>query len=203
MTIDGGTVIATGADSTGEGAYIYSFGIFSYQNLNISGGDVTGIGGTGELSCGIGCNLALTIKGGTVVGKGGPLAGANIQYSAGINGMGEVEISGGTVTGTGGDTEAGDSFGICTGDTTSYNVVTVSIKDATVTATGGTAASGNSSGISATNTIAAVRLPSKTPPLQPPAALPVLAAMASARKLPTLTNPLTSPSTATLLSAPI
>ena len=156
MTIDGGTVIATGADSTGEGAYIYSFGIFSYQNLNISGGDVTGIGGTGELSCGIGCNDILTIEGGTVVGKGGPLAGESIQYSAGVNGMGKVEISGGTVTGTGGDTEAGDSFGICTGDTTSYNVVTVSIKDATVTATGGTAASGNSSGISATNTIAAV-----------------------------------------------
>ena len=72
--------------------------------------------------------------------------------------MGKVEISGGTVTGTGGDTEAGDSFGICTGDTTSYNVVTVSIKDATVTATGGTAASGNSSGISATNTIADVKV---------------------------------------------
>ena len=158
MTIDGGTVIATGADSTGEGAYIYSFGIFSYQNLNISGGDVTGIGGTGELSCGIGCNLALTIKGGTVVGKGGPLAGANPQYSGGINGMTEVEISGGTVTGTGGDTEAGDSFGICTGDTTSYDVVKVSIKDATVTATGGTAPNGNSSGISATNKIADVKV---------------------------------------------
>ena len=158
MTIDGGTVIATGADSTGEGAYIYSFGIFSYQNLNISDGDVTGISGTGELSCGIGCNLALTIKGGTVVGKGGPLAGANPQYSGGINGMTEVEISGGTVTGTGGDTEAGDSFGICTGDTTSYDVVKVSIKDATVTATGGTAPNGNSSGISATNKIADVKV---------------------------------------------
>ena len=158
MTIDGGTVIATGADSTGEGAYIYSFGIFSYQNLNISGGDVTGIGGTGELSWGIACNDILTIEGGTVVGKGGPLAGANIQYSGGINGMGEVKISGGTVTGTGGDTEAGDSFGICTGDTTSYNVVTVSIKNATVTATGGTATNGSSGGISATNTRADVEV---------------------------------------------
>ncbi len=158
MTIDGGTVIATGADSTGEGAYIYSFGIFSYQNLNISDGDVTGISGTGELSCGIGCNLALTIKGGTVVGKGGPLAGANPQYSGGINGMTEVEISGGTVTGTGGDTEVGNSFGICTGDTTSAQVIQVTIKNATVTATGGTASNGNSSGISATNTRADVEV---------------------------------------------
>ena len=72
--------------------------------------------------------------------------------------MGEVKISGGTVTGTGRDTEAGDSFGICTGDTTSYNVVTVSIKNATVTATGGTATNGKSSGISATNTIADVEV---------------------------------------------
>ena len=158
ITINGGTVIATGADAIGSGDYIYSFGIFSYANLTISGGDVTGIGGTGELSCGIGCNYILTIEGGTVVGKGGPLAGANIQYSAGINGMGEVKISGGTVTGTGGDTEVGNSFGICAGDTTSYDVVTVSIKNATVTATGGTAASGNSSGISATNTRADVKV---------------------------------------------
>ena len=157
LTITDGTVIAVAGDAIGAGTKA-SCGIFSFKNVAISDGDVTGIGGTGEYSWGIACNDILTIKGGTVVGKGGPLAGANIQYSAGINGMGKVEISGGTVTGTGGDTEAGDSFGICTGDTTSYNVVTVSIKDATVTATGGTAASGNSSGISATNTIADVKV---------------------------------------------
>src|SRR5699024_729091 len=112
--INSGTVTAT-AGNAGSGTNNCSSGFFAYDNLTISGGDVTGIGGTGELSCGIGCNDILTIEGGTVVGKGGPLAGANIQYSGGINGMGEVKISGGTVTGTGGDTEAGDSFGICTG----------------------------------------------------------------------------------------
>ena len=158
LTITDGTVTATAADAVGTGTNKASIGIFSFKNVTISGGDVTGIGGTGELSWGIACNDILTIEGGTVVGKGGPLAGANIQYSGGINGMGEVKISGGTVTGTGGDTEVGNSFGICAGDTTSYNVVTVSIKDAAVTATGGTAASGNSSGISATNTIADVEV---------------------------------------------
>ena len=157
IIINSGTVTAT-AGNAGSGTINCSSGFFAYDNLTISGGDVTGIGGTGELSCGIGCNDILTIEGGTVVGKGGPLAGANIQYSGGINGMGEVKISGGTVTGTGGDTEAGDSFGICTGDTTSYNVVTVSIKNATVTATGGTAKNGDSSGISATNTKAYVKV---------------------------------------------
>ncbi len=157
IIINSGTVTAT-AGNAGSGTNNYSSGFFAYDNLTISGGDVTGIGGTGEMSWGIACNDILTITGSTVVGKGGPLAGANIQYSGGINGMGEVKISGGTVTGTGGDTEAGDSFGICTGDTTSYNVVTVSIKNATVTATGGTAKNGDSSGISATNTKAYVKV---------------------------------------------
>ena len=157
LTITDGTVIAVAGDAIGAGTKA-SCGIFSFKNVAISGGDVTGIGGTGEYSWGIACNDILTIVGGTVVGKGGPLAGTKIQYSAGVNGMGKVEISGGTVTGTGGDTEAGDSFGICTGDTTSYNVVTVSIKDATVTATGGAAPNGKSSGISATNTTADVEV---------------------------------------------
>ena len=158
LTITDGTVTATAADAVGTGTNKASIGIFSFKNVTISGGDVTGIGGTGEMSWGIACNDILTITGSTVVGKGGPLAGTNIQYSAGVNGMGKVELSGGTVTGTGGDTEAGDSFGICAGDTTSYNVVTVSIKNATVTATGGTATNGSSGGISATNTIADVEV---------------------------------------------
>ena len=158
IIINSGTVTATAGNAGSGTSNNCSSGFFAFDNLTISGGDVTGIGGTGELSCGIGCNDILTIEGGTVVGKGGPLAGTNIQYSAGVNGMGKVEISGGTVTGTGGDTEAGNSFGICTGDTTSYNVVTVSIMDATVTATGGTATNGKSSGIFATNTRADVEV---------------------------------------------
>ena len=151
IIINSGTVTATAGNAGSGTINNCSSGFFAFDNLTISGGDVTGIGGTGELSCGIGCNDILTITGGTVVGKGGPLAGTNIQYSAGVNGMGKVEISGGTVTATGGTTEQGNSFGICTGDTTSYNVVTVSIKDATVTATGGTATNGKSSGIFASN----------------------------------------------------
>lgn len=158
FTISGGTVNATAGDALEIGGNNYSLGIFSYTDLTISGGEVTGIGGTGGLSSGIVCNNTLTITGGTVVGEGGPLAGTNIQYSAGINGIDKVKISGGTVTGTGGDTEAGDSFGICTGDTTAVDPVQLTIQNATVTATGGTAASGNSSGISATNTRADVEV---------------------------------------------
>ncbi len=159
ISINDGTVIATGGNAVGSGTKNYSIGILPIENLTISGGDVTGIGGTGEMSCGIACNYTLTITDGTVVGKGGgSLAGTNIQYSAGINGMCKVEISGGTVTGTGGDTEAGDSFGICTGDTTTVDPVQLTIQNATVTATGGTATNGKSSGISATNTRADVEV---------------------------------------------
>ena len=158
FTISGGTVTATAGDALEIGGDNYSLGIFSYTDLTISGGEVTGIGGTGGLSSGIACNDTLAITGGTVVGEGGPLAGTNIQYSAGINGIDKVKISGGTVTGTGGDTEAGDSFGICTGDTTAVDPVQLTIQNATVTATGGAAPSGNSSGIFATNTIADVEV---------------------------------------------
>ena len=152
LTIKGGTVIATGVGAIGTTTDLQlSFGIFSLGNVNISGGDVTGIGGTGGWSGGIVGNSTLTITGGTVVGEGGPLAGTNIQYSAGINGMDKVEISGGTVTATGGTTEQGNSGGIYSGDTSSAQLVEVSIKNATVTATGGTAKNGDSSGIFASN----------------------------------------------------
>ena len=99
LTINGGTVIAVAGDAIGAGTKA-SCGIFSFKDVAISGGDVTGIGGTGEMSWGIACNDILTITGSTVVGEGGPLAGTNILYSAGINGMDKVEISGGTVTAT-------------------------------------------------------------------------------------------------------
>ena len=152
INIIDGTVNATAGDAVGSGTKNYSIGIFPFGNLTISGGEVTGIGGTGEMSCGIVGNYTLTITGGTVVGKGGgPLAGKNIQYSAGINGMDKVEISGGTVTATGGTTEQGNSGGIFTGDTSSAQLVEVTIKNATVTATGGTATKGKSSGIFASN----------------------------------------------------
>ena len=151
ITISGGTVNATAGDALKSGGNNYSLGIFFYTDLTISGGEVTGIGGTGPLSCGIVGNYTLTITGGTVVGKGGPLAGTNIQYSAGINGMDKVEISGGTVTATGGTTEQGNSGGIYSGDTSRVNLVEVTIKNATVTATGGAAPNGKSSGIFASN----------------------------------------------------
>lgn len=65
--------------------------------------------------------------------------------------MNKVEISGGTVTATGGTTEQGNSGGIYSGDTSSAQLVEVTIKNATVTATGGAAPNGKSSGIFASN----------------------------------------------------
>ena len=143
LTIKGGTVIATGVGAIGTTTDLQlSFGIFSLGNVNISGGDVTGIGGTGGLSGGIVGNYILTITGGTVVGEGGPLAGTNIQYSAGINGMDKVEISGGTVTATGGAAPNGKSSGIFASNANDINVQ-VTIEDSTVTATGGSAGTGS------------------------------------------------------------
>ena len=147
IVITGGTVTAKSNNFTGP--FRYGFGIFVPETLTISGGNVTGIGGTGVLSCGMVSNGTLSITGGTVEGRGGPLEGDNSQYSGGIHGKLNIEITGGTVTATGGNTEVGDSFGVCTGDVSGREVT---IKDATVTATGGTATNGNSGGISATNT---------------------------------------------------
>ena len=141
----------TGIGSTGERN---SIGIFaSSGDMIISGGDVTGKSGTGELSCGIATNTKLEIKSATVKAEGGT---ASTQFSCGLYAAETCSIEDSTVTATGGTTEQGNSSGIFAGDTTSAQVIPVTIKNATVTATGGTASNGNSSGISATNTIAAV-----------------------------------------------
>ena len=141
----------TGIGSTGERN---SIGIFaSSGDMIISGGDVTGKSGTGELSCGIATNTKLEIKSATVKAEGGT---ASTQFSCGLYAAETCSIEDSTVTATGGTTEQGNSSGIFAGDTTSAQVIPVTIKNATVTATGGTATNGKSSGISATDTIAAV-----------------------------------------------
>ncbi len=150
IQIEAGTVTGTGGDSNGK----YSLGIFADSgDMIISGGDVTGKSGTGALSCGIATNTKLEIKSATVKAEGG-----TALTSCGFYAAETCSIEDSTVTATGGTAEQENSSGIFAGDTTSAQVIQVTIKNATVTATGGTATNGDSSGISATNTIADVKV---------------------------------------------
>ena len=143
IQIEAGTVTGTGGDSNGK----YSLGIFADSgDMIISGGDVTGKSGTGELSCGIATNTKLEIKSATVKAEGG-----TALTSCGFYAAETCSIEDSTVTATGGTAEQENSSGIFAGDTTSAQVIQVTIKNATVTATGGAAPNGKSSGIFASN----------------------------------------------------
>ena len=104
VTISGGTVTATGGNSTGSygsgGDGIHS------GSLTISGGTVTATGGDSTGSNGLGgrgiiSTKSVTISGGTVNANGG--SGKNGNGGNGIIGSGRVAISGGTVNAAGGD----------------------------------------------------------------------------------------------------
>ena len=108
VTISGGTVTATGGNSTsnyGSGGD----GIHS-GSLTISGGTVTATGGGSTGSNGLGgrgiCSDSggVTISGGTVTATGGN--GGNVSGD-GIRSDGGVTISGGTVKAAGGDSKDG------------------------------------------------------------------------------------------------
>ena len=117
LTISSGTVIATGGDvSSGP-----SFGIYTLGYFTISGtADVTGKGGTatGDGSFGISAEKQVNISGGTVKAIGGTGIGSDGLYS----GNGDIQISGGKVEAIGGDApKAGGSAGIFA-QTSSANV---------------------------------------------------------------------------------
>ena len=105
VTISGGTVTATGGNSTGS----YGSGgdgiCSDSGGITISGGStVTANGGNGGSiggGSGIYSNGSLTISGGTVNANGG--SGKNGNGGNGIIGSGRVAISGGTVNAAGGD----------------------------------------------------------------------------------------------------
>ena len=104
VTISGGTVTATGGNSTGSygsgGDGIHS------GSLTISGGTVTATGGGSTGSNGLGgrgiCSDSggVTISGGSTVTANG---GNGSSGGDGISSSGDVTISGGTVTATGGN----------------------------------------------------------------------------------------------------
>jgi len=165
LTISGGTVTATGGDSTGSvgsgGSGIYSVsgditisggtvtangddggsGIYSRGGVTISGGStVTANGDDGTISGGDGiCSSGgVTISGGsTVTANGGN--GGSLGGGSGIYSNGSVTISGGTVNANGGDGQ--DGYG---GDGIRSSSGGVTISGGTVTANGGN--STNSSG---------------------------------------------------------
>ena len=132
LTISGGTVTATGGDSTGSDGS-GSYGIFSTNTTTISGGTVTATGGdsTGSYSSG-GYGIystGVTISGGTVTANGGS---GKDGSGDGIFSFDPVAISGGTVTAKGGSGEDGSGGrGII-----STKSVTIS-GGSTVTANGG------------------------------------------------------------------
>ena len=104
VTISGGTVTATGGNSTGSYGSGGS-GISSSSGVTVSDGTVTANGGNGGNVSGDGIRSdgGVTISGGTVKAAGG-----NGDYSGGngISSSGRVAISGSTVTANGGDSSS-------------------------------------------------------------------------------------------------
>ena len=134
VTISGGTVTATGGNSTGSygsgGDGIHS------GSLTISGGTVTATGGGSTGSNGLGgrgiysVSGDVTISGGTVTANGGNSTGSYGSGGDGISSSSGVAVSGGTVTANGGNggNVSGDGIRSDGG---------VTISGGTVTAAGG------------------------------------------------------------------
>ena len=137
VTISGGTVTATGGNSTGSygsgGDGIHS------GSLTISGGTVTAKGGSGEDGedggDGIRSFDPVTISGGTVNANGG--SGEDGSGGRGIISTKSVTISGGTVNANGGSGEDGS------GGRGIISTKSVTISGGTVNANGGSGKNGN------------------------------------------------------------
>ena len=104
LTISGGTVTATGGGSTGSNG-LGGRGIYSNGSVTISGGTVKAAGGDGsDGGSGISSSSGVTVSDGTVTANGGN--GGNVSGD-GIRSDGGVTISGGTVKAAGGDSKDG------------------------------------------------------------------------------------------------
>ena len=141
LTISGGTVTATGGDSTssvGSGGS----GISSNGSLTITGGTVNATGGSSGSDSGDGIHSgSLTMKGGTVNAKGGRGAdgGSGIRTFS----SGGVTISGGsTVNANGGNGSKSESSDRSNGGR-GIDSGSLTVSGGTVTATGGDGCSGS------------------------------------------------------------
>ena len=143
LTISGGTVTATGGNSTGIVGSGGS-GIHSGGDVTISGGTVTATGGDstgsdGSGGYGIYSSSTTTISGGTVTAKGG--SGEDGSGGRGIISTKSVTISGGTVNANGGSGKNGNGGNGIIGSGR------VAISGGTVEAAGGNGSTGGGSGI--------------------------------------------------------
>ena len=145
VTISGGTVTATGGNSTGsygsggDGSHGGS-GISSSSGVTVSDGTVTANGGNGGNVSGDGIRSdgGVTISGGTVKAAGGD---SKDGYGGdGIRSGGGVTISGNTVNAAGGNGGKVGGYGICSFDR-------VAISGGTVNAAGGNSSYGGGDGI--------------------------------------------------------
>ena len=144
VTISGGTVTATGGNSTGSygsgGDGIHS------GSLTISGGTVTATGGGSTGSNGLGgrgiysVSGGVTISGGTVTATGGNSTGS---YGSGGDGIhsGSLTVSDGTVTANGGNGKNGS------GGSGIFSLGRVAVSGSTVNAAGGSSSRNGGSGI--------------------------------------------------------
>ncbi len=132
ITINGGTVTATGEGGAGIGGGFHGSG----SNITINGGTVTAIGKSGAgIGGGItGSSSDITINGGTVTATG-EAGGAGIGGGAG-GASSDIIINGGTVTANGAKGAAGIGGGL------SESGTRITINGGTVTANGGENASG-------------------------------------------------------------
>ena len=142
LTISGGTVTATGGDSTSSvgsgGSGIYSVS----GDVTISGGTVNANGGDGKNGSGGGSGIdssgGVTVSGGTVTANGGDGgSGSGSHGGNGIYSSSSVAISGGAVTANGGDSEDGD------GGSGIFSFDRVAISGGTVEAAGGVGKNGS------------------------------------------------------------
>ena len=136
VTISGGTVTATGGNSTGSygsgGDGIHS------GSLTISGGTVTATGGDSTGSNGLGGRGICSDSGGITISGGSTVTANGGNGSSGRDGIrsgGVVTISGNTVNAAGGYGGKVGGYGICSFDR-------VAISGGTVTANGGDGSSG-------------------------------------------------------------
>ena len=149
LTISGGTVTATGGDSTGSDGSSCGDGIFSTNTTTISGGTVNATGGNSGGSSrnggdGIWSGGGVTISGGTVDAKGGN--GGDGNYSdggSGISSSGSLTISGGTVDAKGGNSGNGNYSAGGNGIDNGGRSGSITISGGTVDAKGGNSGTGD------------------------------------------------------------
>ena len=137
LCADGDITIELAGDSciTNTAEINIASGVYCKGNLTVSGkGALTGtVTGSRDFSYGIYTNGEITVKSGTLTGKGGPVTGSS-SSSYGIYAPGGITVTNGTLTGKGGPVtgSSSSSYGI-------YAPSGITVTNGTLTGIGGTA----------------------------------------------------------------